>query len=122
MDRDADALDLLDRFGAAFNAQDLDATLALMTDDCLFESTTPPDGVRAEGKDAVRRAFADFFAASAGARFDTEEQFVAQDRAVVRWRYTWPPSGGAPAGSVRGVDVFRLRDGLVAEKCSYVKG
>ena len=126
MDSDADVLEVLDRFGAAFNGQDLDATLALMTEDCVFESTAPPDGVRAEGKPAVRRAFGEFFAASAGAHFDTEEQFAAGDRAVVRWRYTWPghdgTPGGAPGGYVRGVDVFRFRDGLVAEKCSYVKG
>ena len=54
---------VLGRFSAAFNAQDLEATLALMTDDCVFESTAPPDGVRAEGKEAVRAAFGDFFAA-----------------------------------------------------------
>ena len=35
---------------------------------------------------------------------------------VVRWRYTWGD------GHVRGVDVFTVRDGLVAEKLAYVKG
>jgi hypothetical protein len=35
---------------------------------------------------------------------------------VVRWRYAWGD------GHVRGVDVFRVRGGLVAEKLSYVKG
>jgi hypothetical protein len=35
---------------------------------------------------------------------------------IVRWRYRWD------GGHVRGVDVFRVRDGRVAEKCSYVKG
>jgi ketosteroid isomerase-like protein len=119
---DTDPLEVLDRFGAAFNGQDLDATLALMTDDCAFESTSPPDGVRAEGKDAVRAAFGEFFASSIGARFDTEEQFVAGDRAIVRWRYTWPAADGGAEGHIRGIDVFRIRDGLVAEKCSYVKG
>lgn len=111
-----DLLDLLDRFGDAFNRQDLDATLAMMTDDCLFESTVPPDGIRAEGKDAVRAAFGDFFTGSPGARFEAEDVFGAGERAVVRWRYDWGD------GHVRGIDVFRVRDGLVAEKCSYVKG
>ena len=49
-------------------------------------------------------------------RFDIEEQFVAGDRCVVRWRYDWG------TGHVRGVDVIRLRDGLIAETYSYVKG
>jgi hypothetical protein len=39
----------------------------------------------------------------------------------MRWKYTWG-NGGAGAGHVRGVDLFRLRDGLITEKLSYVKG
>ena len=39
---------LLDEFGQAWNDHDLDALLALTTDDVVFESTGPaPDGVRA---------------------------------------------------------------------------
>jgi ketosteroid isomerase-like protein len=121
-DRDPASLAAVERFGVAFDAQDLDAVLAAMTDDCAFESTAPPDGVRAEGPAAVRAAFGEFFAASAGAAFETEEQIVAGDRVVVRWRYTWPATESGPSGHVRGIDVFRIRDGLVAEKASYVKG
>ena len=110
------------RFGAAFDRQDLDAVLAAMTPDCVFESTAPPDGARYEGADAVRAAFGEFFAASAGAAFETEEEIVSGDRMIVRWVYHWPAHDGDTAGHVRGVDVFRVRDGLVAEKISYVKG
>jgi len=52
--------------------------------------------------------------------FETEEAFAAGDRAVVRWRFTWGRAGDG--GHVRGVDVFRVRDGKVAEKLAYVKG
>jgi hypothetical protein len=38
------------------------------------------------------------------------------DRAVFRWHYSWGN------GHVRGVDIFRVEDGKVAEKLSYVKG
>jgi ketosteroid isomerase-like protein len=110
------ALAAVARFDAAFNRQDVDAVLAAMTDDCVFESTAPPDGARYEGQAAVRAAWTEFFASSAGARFETEDQIVCGDRVVARWRYSWP------GGHVRGVDVFRVRDGLVAEKLSYVKG
>ena len=116
-----DALGAVERFGAAFDRQDVEAVLAAMTSDCLFESTAPPSGVRAVGKDAVRAAFTAFFSSSVGARFTTEEQFAADDRVVVLWRYDWP-AGDAEAGWVRGIDVFRVRDGLVSEKRSYVKG
>jgi hypothetical protein len=88
----------------------------LCTEDVVFESTGPaPDGQRAEGKDAVRAAWKDIFAAGA-AKFSTEDQFVAGDRVLQTWRYDWGD------GHVRGVDVMRVRDGLVAEKLSYVKG
>jgi ketosteroid isomerase-like protein len=104
------------RFSAAFDRQDVDGVMAAMTDDCVFESTSPPDGVRYEGQDAVRAAWTEFFTTSGAATFETEEQVGVGDRVVVRWRYAWAD------GHVRGVDVFRVRDGLVAEKLSYVKG
>ena len=45
-------LGLMDRFTAALNAHDLDAVLALVTEDIVFESTSPPpDGARYEGRD-----------------------------------------------------------------------
>ena len=104
------------RFSAAFERRDVDAVMAAMTDDCVFESTAPPDGTRHEGQAAVRAAWVDFFRQSADARFAPEEQMVCGDRVVTRWRYSWAE------GHVRGVDLFRVRDGRVAEKLSYVKG
>jgi len=68
----------------------------------------------------VRAAWEQFFARSPHAHFDTEEVFAAGDRCVVRWAYSWVKDG--KRGHVRGVDVFRVRDGQVAEKLSYVKG
>lgn len=113
---DDEVRSLLERFGAAWNDHDLDAALALCTDDCVFESTGPaPDGERAEGLDAVRAAWSPIFA-DPHAFFETEELVVAGGRAVQRWTYRWAD------GHVRGVDVFVVRDGLVAEKLSYVKG
>ena len=50
-----------------------------------------------------------------------EETFMSGDRALVRWRFTSTNEDGS-GGHVRGVDVLRFRDGLVAEKLSYVKG
>jgi ketosteroid isomerase-like protein len=112
---------LIERFNLAFNGHDLDATMAAMTDDCVFDNTYPaPDGTRHVGQAAVRAAFEEFFRSSPSARFDVEEMFAAGDHCVVRWVYTW--DGDDPAGHVRGVDVFRVEDGKIAEKLSYVKG
>jgi ketosteroid isomerase-like protein len=112
----------VERFSAAFDRQDVDAVMAAMTEDCVFENTSPaPDGERHEGAPAVRAFWETFFAASPAARFEQEDLFAAGDHCVVRWVYRWTGGAGG-AGHVRGIDVFRVRDGKVAEKLSYVKG
>ncbi len=113
---------VLARFNAAFAARDVEAVMALMTDDCVFESTAPaPDGIRHEGAQAVRRAWEELFGTTRDPVFTEEESFVCHDRAVVRWRFDWAEADGSP-GHVRGTDVIRFRDGKVCEKLSYVKG
>jgi len=111
-------LSLMDRFTAAINAHDLDAVLALVTGDIVFESTSPaPDGTRYEGRAAVAQAWAELLASAPKAHFTVEDQFSAgSGRAVVRWRYDWGE------GHVRGVDIVRVRDGQLAESLAYVKG
>jgi ketosteroid isomerase-like protein len=104
------------RFDAAFGAKDVDAVMATMTPDCVFEDTSPPDGRRHVGTAAVRAAWEALFAEAPEAVFTTEEVVVAGARVMARWHYDF---GG---GHVRGVDLFTVRDGLVAEKLSYVKG
>jgi ketosteroid isomerase-like protein len=112
----SDALAAVERFDKAFCARDVDAVMAVMTPDCVFEDTSPPDGGRHVGGDAVRRAWKALFAASPDAAFTTEEIFAVGGHVVARWRYDFA------GGHVRGVDLFTVRDGLVAEKLSYVKG
>ncbi len=115
-DRAPGALDVVEAFGAAWAAHDLDATMALVTDDVVFESTGPaPDGVRHEGRRDVRAAWQPIFD-DASSRFEVEECFAAGDRVTQRWRYEFD------GGHVRGVDVFVVREALVAAKLSYVKG
>ena len=119
----AETLTLIDRFNSAFNRHDPAGMVALMTADCVFESTFPaPDGARFEGPEAVRAYFEELFQQGPRARLEVEETLACGERCLVRWIYRWtdhPPTG---AGYVRGVDVFKLRGGLIAEKLSYVKG
>ena len=113
---------LLNRFNDALNRRDIAAAIALMTDDCVFDNTFPaPDGKRYEGQAAVRQAWEELFENSPNAHFEVEEMFTSGDRAVQRWVYNWTDTKGEQ-GHVRGVDVFRFRDGKIAEKLSYVKG
>ena len=41
-----DPAETVRRFDEAFNRHDLSALADLITEDCVFESTTPPDGQR----------------------------------------------------------------------------
>ena len=121
MSSEQETLAAIDRLNEAWAAIDLDAAMDAMVDDCVFENTAPaPDGQRLEGKAAVRAAWSEVFA-TPGMRFDNEEIVIAGDRAVSRWRYSWK-NGDGSEGHVRGVDVFKVRDGKIAEKLSYVKG
>ena len=61
-----------------------------------------------------------FFATTEEPRFENEEIFASGDRVTSRWRFSWG-SGGA-GGHVRGIDVYRVDEGKVAEKLAYVKG
>lgn len=115
-DGTVNSLEVVAAFGAAWANHDLDAAIALITDDCLFDNTDPaPDGTRYVGHAAIRAAWAPIFE-DVATRFEPEETFAMGDRVIQLWRYTW--SGG----HVRGVDVFRVSNGKVAEKLSYVKG
>ncbi|MCL4862994.1 MAG: nuclear transport factor 2 family protein [Caldilineaceae bacterium] len=115
-------LAVIQQFHDAFNRHDVAAIMALMTDDCVFENTyPPPDGQRFAGAAAVRACWLALFAASPHAHFEVEELIALGERAVLCWRYTWEDAAGV-ARHIRGVDIFRVRDGKVAEKLSYVKG
>ena len=63
----------------------------------------------------------DFFRELPHAHIDIEEIFGAGDHCIMRWKYSWVDSAGQK-GHVRGVDIFREKEGLLAEKFSYVKG
>jgi ketosteroid isomerase-like protein len=112
---------LIERFTEATNRHDVDGMMALMSDDVVFESTSPPEGRRFEGQDAVRACWDELFRGTPRGRFETEEVIVSGERCTARWRYVFDVDS-ADAGCVRGVDVFRVTNDKIAEKLSYVKG
>ena len=87
----AETLATIERFNEAFNRHDVDAVMALMTDDVVFENTSPPpDGERHEGQAPVRAFWETFFAGS--------------PQAHLRPRTRSPPATAArSAGATRGV-------------------
>lgn len=115
-------LALLDRFAAAWNAHDVDALMACMTDDGVFESAAGPTvaGTRSVGTAAVRRAYQTVFDTYPDGRWNEPRHFVAGDRAVTEWRFTGTTRDGQRV-EVNGCDVFTLRGGRIALKNSYRK-
>lgn len=109
-------------FNEAFNRHDVDGMMQLMSDDCTFENTAPaPDGALYTGKEAVRQFWLEFFRESPQAHIKIEEIIGFGYRCVTLWRYDWVDAAG-DKGHVRGADIFRIQNGLIKEKLSYVKG
>jgi ketosteroid isomerase-like protein len=112
---------VVDSFNGIFNRHDADALAELLTDDTVFEDTSPaPDGQRIEGRANVVAFWRGWFARNPDAHFDAEEIIVSGNRAVVRWVYRKVRNG--QPWHLRGVDIFTVRDGKVAAKLAYVKG
>jgi hypothetical protein len=102
-------------FGDACNAHDLEAALRFCAEDVVFDGTTPPDGLRVVGHGELREIWTPIFADTA-THVEVEETFAVGDRVVQRCRYSWGD------GHVRAVDLYRVSDGRITEKLSYVKG
>ncbi len=122
MERIESAARLVIAFNEAFNRHDVSAMMQLMSKDCIFENTAPaPDGAVYTGKEAVTQYWQRFFTRSPHAHITIEEIFGLGFRCIMRWKYDWVDESGNP-GHVRGVDIFRVQNGLIFEKLSYVKG
>jgi len=122
MNTESKNIEIVRRFNDALNLADVETMISLLSEDTIFENTDPaPDGTRYAGKRDVSAFWQEFFRGSASARIEAEEIFEVQDRCIMRWIYYWRDKQGNE-GHIRGVDVYRLRDGLITEKFSYVKG
>ena len=115
-------VEFLQAFTDAWNRHDVDALMAAMTDDCVFEAAagTQACGTRYEGRERVREAFAKVFKIFPDAHFGQARHFVAGDRGVSEWLFTGTTSDGKTL-EVTGCDIFTFRGGKIAVKNSYFK-
>jgi ketosteroid isomerase-like protein len=114
------AVDVITRFENGFNVRDVDALMADMTDDCVFEHIAPAavSFGRHEGQAAVRALWESMEEHFPGYVFQFDDIFGAEDRGVCRWTMRFRAADGTDA-VIRGADVFTLRDGKIAEKLMY---
>jgi ketosteroid isomerase-like protein len=112
----------LDCFVDAWNRHDLDALMAMMTEDGVFESSAGPEvgGRRSEGKAAVCAAFAAVFEDSPDAHWAGAPHVIAGDRAVSEWTFTGTQRDGKRV-EVNGCDLITFRGGKIAVKNSFRK-
>ncbi len=122
MTGNSNTLELLQALFAAFNAHDADGVVALMTEDCVFETAAGPEvhGARHVGRSAVRTAFQNVWKGLPDVSWEVTGHFVAGDRAVSEWIFRATRPDGARI-EVQGCDLFTLRDGRVAVKKAFRK-
>lgn len=109
-------------FNEAFNRHDVDEMMKLVKDDCVLEHHAPaPDGTSCAGKAAVAQFWHDFFQSTPQAERQIEDIFGMGKRCILRWKYEWTNDEGQK-NYVRGVDIFHIKDDLISEQLSYVKG
>lgn len=122
MSRFKSAIRIVLEFNEAFNRHDVAGMMKLMSDDCVFENNYPaPDGTVYSGKERVNQFWKDFFHKSPEANCEIEEIFSLGFRCIMRGTYDWVDLAGKK-GHVRGVDIFKVKNGSICEKLSYVKG
>jgi steroid delta-isomerase-like uncharacterized protein len=110
-----DVTELISRYNDAWNTQDLDAIHALHHPEIVFDNHTAAE--RAEGADAVREHIATIFGNNPDMRFTTRSLQAGEDFAVCEWTLNVTKDGKSLEWD--GVDVFPIRDGLIARKDVY---
>ena len=118
MEKSQTNLNAVHRFYDAYNKKNEAILSEVIADDYVDYGHEPPgrglQGAKSDQQD-IAHAFAD-------ARFDIDEMFGSDDRVVVRWTlhatHTGPFAGLSPTqkkAGVRGISLYRLRDGKITE-------
>lgn len=125
------AMEVMDRYRAAWNAHDADACGALFTDDGVREWCVVPNALigakaRYEGPADVADGIAAYIAAMPDLTVEWGATAETADGAIVEWRVVghhtaawggWPPQGEVV--DLPGVSVCRVKDGRIAEEKMY---
>jgi steroid delta-isomerase-like uncharacterized protein len=121
---------LAQRYGEAWNRQDLDSIMDLHTDDCVFSAFAAGSPL-AKGKEAVREAFAGYIAMMPDIHFAEQALQLGDDHWVLESIMSGTVDqsievDGESFGDrgarveVPCVDVIKVRDGLIASKHTYI--
>jgi steroid delta-isomerase-like uncharacterized protein len=124
----AELQEFIDRYNDAWNAHDVDAIVAMHTDDSVFENHVTGD-VNV-GREQIGAAIRGIFSVFPDLSFEGRRQYIREDLVVQEWTARGTHEGAMTRGSVKveptgrqveykGMDVIPIRDGLVARKDVY---
>jgi hypothetical protein len=112
----------LDAFADAWNRHDVDGLMTFMSDDCVFEASAGPEvgGTRYEGREHVRKGYAEVFATFPDARWSGARHVISGNRGVSEWTFSGTRADGTRV-EVTGCDLFTFKSSKIAVKNSYRK-
>jgi steroid delta-isomerase-like uncharacterized protein len=120
--------EFIDRYNDAWNAHDVPATVAMHTEDSVFENHVTGD-VKV-GREQIARAIQGIFSVFPDLRFETRRAYIREDLVVQEWTARGTHEGTMTRSGIevpptgrkvdyKGMDVIPIHDGLVARKDVY---
>jgi steroid delta-isomerase-like uncharacterized protein len=124
----AELQDFIDRYNDAWNAHDVDAIVAMHTEDSVFENHVTGD-VNV-GQEQIGAAIRGIFSVFPDLSFEGRRQYIREDLVVQEWTARGTHEGAMRRSGVKveptgrtveykGMDVIPIREGLVARKDVY---
>jgi steroid delta-isomerase-like uncharacterized protein len=112
----------LKAYAEAWNNHDIDALMAYMTNDCIFEAASGEEewGTRYQGADEVRKRFQAVWKDIPDAHWSRDRHFISGDSGLSEWVFTGTTNDGKNI-EMQGCDVFTFRAGKIYKKSTYLK-